>query len=249
MANIKTSKEEREKIINEALEEPETPEVIEEETPEEPQTPQEPEEEPEEDKSNLPDTETRYKESTREAQILTLKNRKFLETVEKAKVLPEPTEDDLKREFPEWEDMTDTEKKLARKNYINEQRFSLVEEAAAEGRNITEWAEKIDSFLTTEIHTNKTLSARLEGREDEFRSFALKPTRRGVDLEDLAKSFLFEEAPVKKNKGTLVNTGSGGQPTKPKEDKIGAEEASRLRKTNHKLYMRYVKDGKIKIDL
>ena len=80
----------------------------------------------------------------------------------------------------------------------------------------------------------------------------MKESRRGVDLDDLVKAFLFDAvpSPARKNKGSLLESGSGGRGDEKKNDGfIDEKQASILRRTNHKEYNRLVKAGKIKIKL
>ena len=166
------SKEDKEKLLNEAIND--TPEPT-----EETQDPQEtttevgkdqPDEEVEAPKQpKTPPLEERYKASTQEGQVLHLKNEKITKTVLEAKNLPEPTEDELKQSFPEWDDMTPTEQRLAKTSVQSERKFSKVYEAIQEGQKIDEWAKKVDEFLLTGVTEFK----RLSGNEDEFKSFAM----------------------------------------------------------------------------
>lgn len=242
MPSNKTTKEEREKVIAEALEE-EKEEEQPSETPEE--QPEEVVEEKVEEKKELPTIEERYKESTRESQVLFAKQKKFNETVEKAASLPEPTEGELRGEYLNWEEMTDNEKMLAKDNLINKRKFEVVYQATLEGKKIEEWADKVEAFITTDA----TKYPKLAGKEDSFKSFCLKPTRRGLDLEDLVKLYLFDLPEPMGHKGSLLQTGSGGNAAKPKPEFIGADEAALLRKTDHKKYQKAIREGKIKIDL
>lgn len=258
MASNKTTKEERDRIINEALEatgdveQDATAQELEKDAVEsivEPQeTPTEPEETTEEVKAvPSPDYREKFKHSTKESQVLFAKQQKFAETVDLANQLPEPTEAELRNAFPSWEDMTETERLLAKDNYMNKKKFDLVYQATQEGKEIEAWVEKVDSFLTTDAVNY----SRLQGREDEFRTFALKPTRRGLDVNDLARIFLYdiEEAPKTTKRGSLLETGTGGNAAKPKKEYLNEKQAAYLRKHDHKKYQKYVKEGKIKIDL
>ena len=91
----------------------------------------------------------------------------------------------------------------------------------------------------------------LEGSEEDFKIFAIKPTRRGVDFETLVSAFLFakqKNAPPKK-KGQMFETGSAGnreKPGKPKADTITTEESVQLRQNDYKKYLVYLREGRIK---
>lgn len=228
----------------EALKEKEEPKEEEEPVPSE--SPKE--EEPEEDQEPKPSPEIDYKEkfteSSREAQILHSKNKKINEAIDKAKTIPEPTEEELTKEFPDWELLTDTEKKLAKTSLMATKRFAFLEEVTAESKDIDAWNQKIDSFI--DDPKNLTDHPELEGKEAEFKIFATKPTRRGVDFEDLIPAFLYgmKKTP---SKGKMFETGMGGDKGKaqPKSDKITLDQARKLRTTNYAKYTEYLKAGKI----
>lgn len=221
---------------------------------EEQNTPEEEQEEvevetPQEEKT--PTIEERYKESTRESQVLYAQQKKFRERVEEATRLDKPSESELKLAYPSWDDMTETEKLLAESNLVNMRKFDLVYQATQEGKEIEEWAEKVDVFLRTAVE-GKQFGA-LSGNEDDFRRFAMKPTRRGLELEDLAKLYLYD-MPVKKStskKGSLLETASGGgeKTTTNNQNSLSTEQVAYLRKNHHKTYQKYVKEGKIKISV
>lgn len=262
----KPTQEELDAQINKALEETpeevkevkeevkETPEEVKEEAPEVvEETPEEQsKEEPErvEEKSE-PSPEVDYKkkfiESTREGQVLYSKNKKVAEVLEKANQIPEPTEDELKKEFTDWELMSDLEKRLAKDNLYNKKRFDVIGEASKEFKDIDAWNENVDKFIDNPENLIKY--PELEGKVEEFRNFATKPTRRNVDFEDLVASFswdLSKKAP-KPNKGSQLETGNGGakEKMKPKSDKISLAEATILMQTNYSKYKELLLAGKI----
>ena len=192
------------------------------------------------------DYKQKFSESTREAQVLSAKNRKLIDTIEVAANLPDPLEEECKREYPDWEDLTDFEKQVAKDNLLNKKKFELVHEAVLEAKKVDEWVEKVDKYLEEDGLLEK--HPELEGREAEFRSFCLKPTRRGVEFEDLISAFLFNIKPEKQHRGSLLETGSGGpKELKPKE--LTASEIKRIRETDQKKYRQLIKEGKIKIEI
>jgi hypothetical protein len=80
----------------------------------------------------------------------------------------------------------------------------------------------------------------------------MKPTRRGLDFEDLRTAFLYN-AQVNmlrtQHKGSLFTLASGGvggnAPQKPKE--LSVEEVEAIRQSDLKKYKRLVKEGKINL--
>lgn len=239
-AEIKKAEESLNELDQEKPEE--KPEEKSIETPEE--KPTETEEESVEEKPQ--NYKKRYADSTREAQILHAKNKKIVEVIEKAKEISDPTEEELIAEYPDWEMMTDTERKMAKDSVISRRRFEALDEATQDFRKSEKWNAKVDKFMTDP----QTLIdyPGLEGKEEEFKIFTGKETRRGVDFPDLVSAFLFEADKIMpKHKGSMFETGTSGtsEKPKPKSDKITTKESQRLRIADYKKYLEYLKAGKI----
>lgn len=203
------------------------------------------EEKPEE-KEEEPDYKDKYTHSTAEAQVLASQNRKMSEAMVEASKLPLPTDEEMQKEIPEWEDMTDAEKRIVRRQVHSERKFALIEKAGTEGKEIGEWSDKVDSVLADPEIIVK--HPELEGKEEAFKTFAIKPSRRGGDFEDLISAFLYtvksEVKPARKEK--MFETGTGGdEKPKPKDGKISLAEARRLRITDYPKFLTYLKAKKI----
>jgi len=262
-ANIKKATEE----LDEMAKKPETtpveePEVVKETKPSKPAPEVEPEPEPATEPEDdivtdepvetpeAPDFKKKFTESTREAQVLHAKNKKLREVMTTAGKISEPTEEELAKEFTDWDVMSDFEKKMARETMLSTRRFAAIEEANKEFDDIDAWGEKVDGYVADP----KTLAdnPELDGREDEFKTFATKPSRRGVDFEDLVPAFLFsiEKSAKPKNKGAMFETGTGGPNDKSKAEdgKISVDEARELRETNYKEYRKLTKADKVRLD-
>jgi len=159
----------------------------------------------------------------------------------------DPTEDDLKGEYPEWETMTSTEKRLAKESLVNKQRFQIIHEARKAEKNIEAWKEKVDTF----IDNPQSLidNPELEGKQEEFKAFASKPTRSGSDFDILIGAFLHDATKnaKPKQKGSMFPTGNGGPNDKPavKADKLTVEQGRALRQTNYSEWREKLKAGKI----
>lgn len=211
------------------------------------QTPPESKEKPSEDLEEKHWKE-KFSKSSQEALVLNMKNKEMNKALENAASLPEPTEDELKKEFPEWEDMTATEKRLAKSNLHNERKFGAIQGATHKFKQVDEWVKQVDTF----VDDPRTLIAHpeLEGKTEEFKLFSEKPTRIGMDFEDLLLAFSGEVAKNKPapKKGAMFEVGSAGTNDKPgiKDDKISVEEGANLRKTDYKRYLEQLKAGKIK---
>ncbi len=228
---------------------PDTPEPekkpVEPETPEQKPEDKKPEETPEPDEA----AELRKKvaNSTRENQIIYAQNKKMAEAFDKATEVVEPTEDELKTLYPTWEELTDFERQMAKDKVLNDRRFAAIKDASKDFKDLEEWQGKVDTFVTDPIELQK--HPLLEGKEAEFKLFAMKPTRRGVDFADLVSAFLYSEGASKsKNKGKkMFESGSGGDktPSKPVSEKISVAESNRLRLTNYSKYKELLLAGKI----
>lgn len=235
------TKEEPEEVIEEEVketeEEEETEEGIEEETEEK------------EPKKEI-DYKTRYKDSSREAHILFSKSKKFAEVIEQAGDVVEPTEEEMKTEYPDWDMMSDLEKKFAIKDIVNERRFGAIKEATKEFREIDVWNKKVDDYLSDP--ETLTDNPGLEGKEEDFRIYAIKASHRGADFSVLVPAFLYEEGKQRvEHKGKMFENGNGGLKEKPKikSNKISVEDSVILRKTNYKEYKRLLEEGLIETEV
>ncbi len=181
--------------------------------------------------------ETKFSQSTREAQILTAKVQGY---EQRESFTNQPSEDDLRKAFPTWDYMTDTEKDIAKGTYLARKDAA---EAVSEKRQREEraaWNRSVDEFTLTD--------QRLAGREEEFKKFASKPTRIGVDLSVLASAFLFETPePAKAPPAPGLETGSGGT-REPAPKKWKASDVAALQKNNPKEYHRLITTGKLNPD-
>ena len=179
--------------------------------------------------------ERKFAESTREAQILAAKNKQL----EERHNISQPTEDDLRKAFPTFDYMTDTEKDLARGTYLAK---VSADEARADKRERdaeAQWNREIESFVITD--------PKLQGREDEFKKFANKKTHKGAPLDVLKAAFLYEvPATVPKAAAPGLESGSGG-PREPVAKGMKPEDLAALRKTDYRAYQEYVQNNDIDI--
>lgn len=194
------------------------------------------------------DLKKKLSESSREALILHTKNKKINDAIETASNLPEPTDEELHAKYPNWDDMDETTQSLARDAFISSRRFAVIAEATKEFKNLESWVKHVDEVVD-DPQTLITYPA-LEGKIEDFREFASKPSRKGADFPDLVAAFMWqnhENKPKKKN-GKQIEVGSGGPPGKPvapKDGKISIEEAAHIMKTDYRKYKQLLKDGKI----
>ena len=216
-------------------------------TPSEP-VPSEPEEEPTPSEPvPSPDYKEKFSNSSRENQKIYAKNRKINEAVAKAAGITEVDQAELQAEFPDWDVMSETEQRLAKDNFINKKRFDLVAQATEEAKKIEKWSDDVAKY----IEDPKVLvdNPKLEGKEQAFIEFANQAENHSVPFKVLTSAFLHDmstKAPVK-NKGKMMESGTGGPNTKSKAaaGKITFEQGQMLRQANYAKYKQYLLAGKI----
>ncbi len=192
--------------------------------------------------------EGKFKASARDAQIQGYKNKEIAKAIDEANALPEPTEDDLKAEYSDWEDMTPTEQRLAKESLLNKRRWQLLDSATQKFKKVDEWTDKVKAYIADP----KILAdhPELEGKTEEFEHFASDIQRRDMDFETLILAFAGEQAKKKPapKTGQMFPAGSGGpkEPPKPVDDRLSPEQAAVLRKTDYKKFKELLKAGKIR---
>ncbi len=217
------------------------------------ETPTETEEVKEEIEKPKPKTDIEKKllNSTREAQILYARNKQVQDAISKAAEIPEATEEELKIEFSNWDDLDDFSKKMARDSYQSKRFQQSIMEVNKHFKSLEAWEGKVTEFI--EDPGTLVNDPSLEGREEEFKIFATKPTRIGVDFDVLVAAFQYElnKSKPEKKKGKMLESGNGGEKSKPavNDGSISVDEASILRKTDFRKYMEYVKSKKIRVEL
>jgi hypothetical protein len=179
------------------------------------------------------DYEKKFSESSRENQIL----RERIAAEEKARqeLTKEPTDSDIRTAFPNWEEMSETEKGLARRTLNAERTAQSAAQKADAVNSDREWNTSLEIAVTS--------NAALQGKEQQFKQYASKPQYRNVPMDVLVDAFLnkFPAAPSNPTPKPGLEPGSGG-PRKPETpNKISAENLQLLRKTNPKAYAEYIK--------
>ena len=194
-----------------------------------------------------PDYKKKFSEEARQNQKIYAKNRKLNEGISKASEIVDVNEEELKTEYPDWDVMSDTEQKLAKKSLINDKRFAIVNQATEEAKKIEKWSDDVTTFISDpKILAN---NPQLEGKEEDFKVYANALSNHAVPFNILVSAFLHDMSnkPKPNNKGRMFEVGSGGpnEKMKPKGDKISITEAGQLMKTDYKKYKEYLLAGKI----
>lgn len=206
---------------------------------------------PAEKKAVLPEEEERYRAQRREATIVNEKNKQLSDAFKKANEIKEPTEDELKssasKDGFEWDDLSTFEKSQYKKNFVNDQKLSILNEVGSKVSNIDAWAGTVDTFL--DENASKQTNKALIGKEAAFREFAMKESHRGADMELLTSAFLHTVPETKKHKGSIMLTRTGGERQEKVNKLQDADYVSALRRNNPREYTRLLRAGKINLDV
>ena len=196
-------------------------------------------EEKKEEEKPVVDYKKKYVDSTRGAQALLEKDKQMNEAIDKASQLPPPTDEEMTVVYPDWDVMSDSEKRVAIKTELAERKFELLHKASVVNKSITEWHSAVDTF----IENPKTMInyPELEGKQDEFKVYAAKPTYKNADFHLIVKSFLFDNEKVKaakpKNEGSMFPKGTAGPTVKDNPtNTISLQELTNIRNSNYKMY-------------
>lgn len=199
------------------------------------------------------DYKDKFVESTREASALYFKNQKLNQVIEEAANIAEPTLDEMrdyaKLKKADYDDLDEFSQNVLMTNYINEKRFEKILNVAQESKQIDAWATKVDSFIEDAVDNSKYPSLNSLGAD--FKKFAMKESRRGVDLDDLVASFLFSaERSIKQAPKKSVLLSGGNSTAAPiKSAGINDKQAAFIRENDPKEYRRLIKSGQINIEI
>lgn len=197
------------------------------------------------------DKDKRYKAQQTEAQIQAEKNKALVQKAEEAKKISDPTVEELKafvaQDGANWDELTNFEQGMAKRTFISEKKSNLVLEAVEQGKQVDEWAAKVDEFIDSTDGQPDYIE--LSSHETDFRKFAMKESHRGTPISILLGAFLHDLPKTTPKRTTLFPTGGGGEKVEVKSGITDAETAAKLRTSNPREYARQVKAGKIKIEI
>jgi len=216
--------EEKEEVKEEVKEEPEVEEEIKEE----------------------PDYKKKFIASQQESLILHAKNKQVNEALDEVVKIKDPTEEELKKAYTDYEMMSEFEKKMAKDNLSNTKRFKAFEKITVNNKSLEAWNSKVNKH----IGDPKTMidTPELEGKEAEFKLFATKQSRMNMDFEDITAAFLYDATKnaKPKSKGKQMETGTGGPSNKGKKPGVlTIEEGRKLRQADYGKWKQLLDKGKI----
>jgi hypothetical protein len=188
------------------------------------------------------DWKKKFQESQREALALHASVKEKEEKIEELSRPKEISDNELKEKYPEWEEMSEREQKLAREAENTKIRLTNIEAQNSIYHNEKRWSQKIDE----QVKEWETLEQfpRITEKKEEFKRFCQKPTHKNIDLETLAKAFLFEvkDSPKKKASTPMTMKKDKGNQV-PQKKKWTAEEVMSLRENYPRKYQELVIRG------
>lgn len=198
------------------------------------------------------DYKEKFSESSREASALYFKNQKLTETIDEASKMPEPTIEELKEyantQGADYDELDTFSQNILKKTLTNERKMEKIQSVTEESKKIDVWAKKVDEYIETAVDDGKYPS--LNTFSNEFKRFAMKESRRGLDLDDLVASFLFNaEKDVSKSRKSLLLSGGNSSAVPPKPKGLTEDQVARIRERDPKEYRRLIKAGKINIEI
>lgn len=185
----------------------------------------------------------KYLASTREALVQKSQNERYLEKIEEANNLPEPTDEEMKAAYNTWDDMDEIQKSLAREAYHTKRYREIVGSLTQEKKQKSEWLQKSEEFITDPQTLERYPQVR--GKEKEFLKFVSKDSRINMNFDDAVNAFSYglAQQTKPKHKGSLLNTATGGE--KPEEKPMELKDIRTIRQKDPKQYQKLVAEGKI----
>ena len=185
---------------------------------------------------------TKFAESAKEAQRLLERNKVLEGKLEESNETP--SEEELKKKYPDFDDMDPEEKSKAIADMKKDKRLKTLEAK-----------EKMREDYNSLPQDVKEKIEKKEGGYGSFRDFACSPDNAGQkDLLNLAKSYLYDETlevPAKTEDTPpapgLEDGGGGKETTPPPEEGYTTEEIKEMRTKNPEKYRRLAKEKKLKI--
>jgi len=221
-------------------------EQTQEQTPEvdapEVETPETTEKQPEQEPDS-PDYREKFANSSRENQVILGKNKNLENRLDNLTNVEDPTENDLKQDFPNWEMMSDGERDLAKAN-VKTQRLNLrTQNMLMDQQDKAKAKDELNSVYKSHPELVK--------KKDEFEAYMRKPSHKGASPDILAKAFKSDFADEladdktpepRRDRSPALETGSGGA-NAPATPKISDKDVEAIRKTNPKKYSDLIKKG------
>jgi hypothetical protein len=183
------------------------------------------------------DYEKKFKDSQRENELFREAEQARARAAQE--LTKEPTDSELRTAFPEWDSLSEFEKRIARDNLATKKIASSAAKSAQELREERAWNTSIELVVSSD--------PTLQGKEQAFRQFASQPKYKGVPMELLVSAFL-QKSPADSPRPTpqpALLSGNGGPRTPEKPTTITTENLRVMRETDPRGYQDYLKSHPI----
>lgn len=203
-----------------------------------------PTEKPKKD-SNEVDYKSKFANSSRRNQIVTSQFEELQKTLGDITRDEVPTDEEMIRQVPDWEYLSDREKNNERKMVVLEKRQNKIMHTMSNITSDITRSGKIEEYINKE--------PKLAGKEDEFYKFATDKRNEGASMDVLLSAFLYEDIPEipeeepKKPAPQSLERGnpSGGEERNTSPKGLSDEDLAQLRKTNPQKYFQLIRKGAI----
>lgn len=182
-----------------------------------------------------PDLEQRYKHSSREAIVQKGRADMYESRLNQLKQEDTPTDAEIRAAYPDY-DQYEPLTQMVIKDQLTEKKARMrVEAILIEDIADRKWQAELKGLAANPKY------AKLKDDPD-FEDFVLKPKHKGVDIETLARAYLFEEAPpvaptpAPAPRDPGLEMGSGGPRGGVKTSKFTADEVTAMQQNDPKRY-------------
>lgn len=206
-----------------------------------------------------PDYKEKFGASTRENQVLVGKLADMEARLGEVVKVEPPTESEIKAAYPEWDVMTDVEKRTATETLTLRKKLSSAMNLILGVADDLSFNKKFNEVINAKANDGSMVFPGLRERQEQFYEYCQKPTHKGASLQTLARAFLFEikdELPKSRKtppaKPSLARGGSGksapsSAPSDAGKTVLSAKDASVLRTKDPKRYMELMRTKKLVI--
>ena len=196
----------------------------------------------------------RQKQSANEKRIVREQNTILQERLAEVKEIPEPTDAELREYEPEYDELTDAQKRMTKRLWKSDKRAEQMHAIAIATKSDQEWNKKLDEFIDVADAEDKY--PEIVKNRQEFIKFATQKQHKGVPVDILADAFYTRQGmqkPTPKRANLMGRSGTGGRTPivvqKQKDTKLTPDQAKRLREKDPTKWLQLAKSGRIANDL
>lgn len=182
--------------------------------------------------------ENKFSASAREAQRLLDENKKLAAEMQQLKETPLSTDDQYRQTVPEWDDLSDAQKKVIVEHDKLKAQLATVQSKLTENES----EKAIDSLIASRPE--------LKGKEADFKAYVKLPENQGLNLHQITKAFMFDQSSQKPPETPIAD---GIPVTTTRQDipnsngLMNEDQLADLHKSNPQKFMDEMMSGKYKV--